>query len=193
MWNAYMEAATMDARRHGAHVCGHYGAGGRGRRIVELPVADNQFVHKGDLLLVIEPTDYTIALKLAEAVVQQAQATAQNAAREAERRRKLSDIAVTLEERQTFNANAVAADAQYHQAIERRDQAKVNLERTRICSPVNGWVTNLLAQLGDYASVGKNVISVVDADLLLGGRLFRRDTTGLHPRRRSRRDQIDGL
>jgi multidrug resistance efflux pump len=29
---------------------------------------------------------------------------------------------------------------------------------------VNEWVTNLLAQLGDYASVGKNLISVVNAD-----------------------------
>jgi multidrug resistance efflux pump len=40
----------------------------------------------------------------------------------------------------------------------------VNLERTEIRSPVNGWVTNLLAQLGDYANIGQNEISVVDAD-----------------------------
>ena len=40
----------------------------------------------------------------------------------------------------------------------------MNLERTQIRSPVNGWVTNLLTQLGDYASVGTNVISLVDAD-----------------------------
>jgi multidrug resistance efflux pump len=44
------------------------------------------------------------------------------------------------------------------------DQAKVNLQRTEIHSPVNGWVTNLLTQQGDYAMVGRNVISVVDAD-----------------------------
>ena len=44
------------------------------------------------------------------------------------------------------------------------DQARVNLERTQIRSPVNGWVTNLLAQLGDYATVGQNLISLVDAD-----------------------------
>ena len=133
-------------------------------RIVELPVADNQFVHKGDLLLVIDPTDYRIALNLANAAVEQTQATAQNAHREAERRLKLSSLAVTVEEQQTYSANAVAADAQYQQAVARRDQAKVNLERTEIRSPVNGWVTNLLAQLGDYATVGRDVISVVNAD-----------------------------
>jgi multidrug resistance efflux pump len=44
------------------------------------------------------------------------------------------------------------------------DQARVNLDRTEIRSRVNGWVTNLLAQLGDYANVGTNEISLVDAD-----------------------------
>ena len=41
-------------------------------RIVELPVVDNQFVHKDDLLLVIDPTDYKIAFKLADAAVTEA-------------------------------------------------------------------------------------------------------------------------
>src|SRR5260370_13872049 len=59
-------------------------------RIVELPVADNQFVHKGDLLMVIDPTDFTIAVSLGEAAVAQARATAQNAMAESQRRRKLS-------------------------------------------------------------------------------------------------------
>ena len=44
------------------------------------------------------------------------------------------------------------------------NQARVNLQRTEIRSPVNGYVTNLLAQLGDYATVGENLISLVDAD-----------------------------
>ncbi|MEA2783300.1 MAG: hypothetical protein QOK29_4844, partial [Rhodospirillaceae bacterium] len=43
-------------------------------------------------------------------------------------------------------------------------KAKLNLSRTEIRAPVNGYVTNLLAQLGDYANVGQNEISVVDAD-----------------------------
>jgi multidrug resistance efflux pump len=57
-----------------------------------------------------------------------------------------------------------SAEAAIAQAIAQRDQAEVNLTRTQIRSPVNGWVTNLLAQLGDYATVGRSVISVVDAD-----------------------------
>jgi multidrug resistance efflux pump len=101
---------------------------------------------------------------LADAAVDQAQATAENARREAERRRKLDDLSVSVEQKQIFDANAVAARAQYQQAVANRDQAKVNLERTQIRSPVNGWVTNLYARVGDYAAIGKNAISVVDAD-----------------------------
>src|SRR5262249_55347788 len=47
-------------------------------RIIELHVVDNKFVHRGDLLMVIDPTNYRIAVSQAEAAVQQAQASVQN-------------------------------------------------------------------------------------------------------------------
>ena len=134
-------------------------------RIVDLQIADNQFVHKGDVLMVIDPTDYRIALKLAEAALKQAEANAENLQREADRRRTLvATSAVSSEQEQTYLTNAIVGEAQHQQAIANREQAQVNLERTKIRSPVNGWVTNLLVQLGDYASVGHNIISVVNSD-----------------------------
>ena len=132
--------------------------------IVQLPVSDNQLVHKGDLLLGIDPTDYRIAVDLAQAAVEQAEANAHNVEREAQRRQELTRLSVTKEEKQTYESNAVEARAAYQQAVARLNQAQVNLRRTEIRSPVNGYVTNLLAQLGDYATVGQNVISLVDAD-----------------------------
>ena len=162
MWNAYMGAPwTRDGTVRAYVVTMAPQVAGQ---IVQLPVADNEFVHKGDLLMVIDPTNYKIAVSLAAAAVQQAQVTAQNVEREATRRQELTSLAVTKEEKQTFESNALAAQAQYQQAQANLDQARVNLERTEMRSPVNGWVTNLLAQLGDYANVGQNEISVVDAD-----------------------------
>jgi len=162
MWNTYMEAPwTRDATvrtyvvTKAPEVAGH---------IIELPVSDNQFVHKGDLLIVIDPTDYKIALELAEAAVKQAEATAENARIEAQRRARLTELAVSREEQQSFGATAAADLARLQQVIANRNQARVNLERIEIRSPVNGWVTNLLVQLGDYATVGRNVISIVNAD-----------------------------
>jgi RND family efflux transporter MFP subunit len=116
------------------------------------------------LLIVIDPTDYKIAVDLAQAAVEQAQVNARNVQREAQRRQQLTQLAVTKEEKQTYKSNAIAAQATYQQAVARLDQARVNLQRTEIRSPVNGYVTNLLAQLGDYATVGENLISLVDAD-----------------------------
>jgi multidrug resistance efflux pump len=162
MWDAYIsEPWTRDGRVRTYVVNMAPEVAGR---IIELSAADNQFVHRGDLLLVIDATNYKISLQLADAAVDQALAMAQNAQREAERRRKLDDLSVSVEQKQSFDANAVAAQAQYQQAVANRDQAKVNLERTQIRSPVNGWVTNLLAQPGDYTTVGRNEISIVDAD-----------------------------
>ncbi|HUB64286.1 MAG TPA: HlyD family secretion protein [Methylocella sp.] len=162
MWDAYMGAPwTRDGTVRVYVVTMAPEVAGR---IVKFPVADNQFVHKGDLLMLIDPRDYRIAVSRAEAEVQQTQANARNAQIESQRRQRLNQLAVTVEEQQTYATTAVAAQAQYQQALANLDQARVNLERTEVRSPVNGWVTNLLAQLGDYANVGQNIISVVDAD-----------------------------
>src|ERR1700693_2949315 len=136
MWDAYMGAPwTRDGTVRAYVVTMAPEVAGR---IVELPVADNQFVHKGDLLMLIDPTNYKIGVSLAEAAVQQAQANAQNVAREAQRRQNLSDLAETVEDRQNYQSNALVAQAQYQQAVANLDQARVNLERTQIRSPVNG-------------------------------------------------------
>jgi RND family efflux transporter MFP subunit len=161
-WNAYMETPwTRDATVRAYVVAMAPEVAGR---IVELPVADNQFVHKGDLLMVVDPTDYKLGVSLAEAAVEQARATAQNAEAEFQRRQKLDDLAASTEEKQTFAANALAAQAGYRRASANLDQANVSLRRTRILSPVNGYVTNLLVQHGDYVNIGQKSISVVNAD-----------------------------
>jgi multidrug resistance efflux pump len=133
-------------------------------RIVKLPVVDNQFVHKGDLLMTIDPTNYRIAVSMAEAAVQQAQVNAENLQNESKRRQELTTLSTSIEEKQTYASNAQGAQAAYQQAVANLDQARVNLERTEIRSPVNGYVTNLLAQLGDYATIGQRIISLVDTD-----------------------------
>jgi RND family efflux transporter MFP subunit len=162
LWAVYMDAPwTRDATVRAYVVTMSPEVSGR---IVELPVHDNQLIHKGDLLMMIDPTNYEIAVKSAEAAVEQAKAVAINARAESERRDKLNNLAVSDEIKQTFRAQSLSADATHRQAIANLEQARVNLERTRIVAPVNGYVTNLLARNGDYANIGENLISLVDAD-----------------------------
>jgi multidrug resistance efflux pump len=76
----------------------------------------------------------------------------------------LENLTLAQRQIQAQNAQRTSAAASLARAKARLRQAQVNLERTRILSPVNGYVTNLLAQLGDYVNVGVNTISLVDAD-----------------------------
>jgi multidrug resistance efflux pump len=43
-------------------------------------------------------------------------------------------------------------------------QAEINLRRTEVRSPVNGYVTNLLLREGDYAHTGASNVSIIDTD-----------------------------
>jgi multidrug resistance efflux pump len=176
-WNVYMGAPwTRDGTVRAYVVTMAPEVSGR---IVELPVADNQFVHKGDLLMTIDPTNYKIAVSLNEAAVEQTQANMQNTARESQRRQLLTDLAVTTEEKQTYASNATASHAQYQQAVANLKQAQVNLERTEIRAPVDGWVTNLQAQRGDFATAGQNLISLTDANSFWVDGYF--EETGVSP------------
>lgn len=133
-------------------------------RVVELPVRDNQFVHKGDLLMRIDPRDYRVAVELSQAAVDQAEADFGNKQSQAARRLQLTDLATTPEQKEQYVSSARMAQANVEQQKANLDKARIDLERTEIRSPVNGWVTNLLIQEGNYASMGQNSLSLVDAD-----------------------------
>ena len=133
-------------------------------RIVSLPTATNQYVHTGDLLMEIEPTNYEIAVANAEAAVEQAKANLTDKQAEAARRQKLPDIATSVEETQNYVTQAQVAQAVYNADLATLAQARVNLARTRIMSPVNGFITNLLVQVGDYATAGQRALSIVNTD-----------------------------
>ncbi len=134
-------------------------------RIVKLPVGDDQFVHKGDVLFEIEPADYRIALESAQAQAQRDAAALDYARANENRKASLAkegwtstdvyqQTTSTLHEAESVVALDKAAVA----------KAQLDLSRTVIRSPVNGYVTNLQAQFGDYATVGQKLISVVDTD-----------------------------
>jgi multidrug resistance efflux pump len=126
----------------------------------------------------IDPANFAIAVEQTQAAADQASANAENARREAERRAHLTTLETSVEEQQTFQSNAVAATAAQRQAVANLAQARVNLERTTIRSPVNGYVTNLLTQLGDFATAGQSAISVVNADSYWVDGYFEETTLG---------------
>src|SRR5262249_49880729 len=133
-------------------------------RIKELRVVDNQFVHKGDVLYVVDPFDFEVALRTNKAALQQKMADLSVKALQSERRSRLSDLAASTEQKQVYEGNALQAKAAVDSAEQQVAQAEINLQRTEVRSPVNGIVTNLLLREGDYAHLGAANVSIIDTD-----------------------------
>lgn len=133
-------------------------------KVIDLKVVDNQPVKKGDILFEIEPVDYRLALAQADANLQSRQFDREVAEQDSERRQKLGVEAVSAEERNTSQSSAHVSEAAYQAAMAARDQAQVNLDRTVIRSPVNGYVTNLTLRVGDYATPAQTKLTLVDSD-----------------------------
>jgi RND family efflux transporter MFP subunit len=133
-------------------------------QITEVRVVDNQYVHQGDVLYVIDPFDFQVALDRDKAQLRQNAANLLVLRMEADRQQHLTRLATTPEIQQQYVGNADQAQAAFDAAQQQVAQDDINLKRTQVRSPVNGYVTNLLMRVGDYAHVGTTNISVIDAD-----------------------------
>jgi len=132
--------------------------------VVDLRIKDNQLVRKGDVLFVLDQARYKLALATAEATVAARKAEMEMTEEQAARRVKLTDIAITEEARQDAILTANSAAAAYQQALADRSTAQLNLDRTVVRAPVNGFVTNLTLDVGQFASVGSKVLALIDSD-----------------------------
>jgi multidrug resistance efflux pump len=132
-----------------------------GGLIVSVNVVDNQPVNAGQVLFVIDQARYELALRQAQATALQRRATLDQARREDARNRTLGDLVareVTEESRSRVQtAEAALADADV--AI---DTARLNLQRTTVVSPVDGYLNDRAPRTGEYVTSGRSVLSVVD-------------------------------
>ena len=133
-------------------------------KVISVPVSDNQFVHKGDLLYAIDPRDYEVAVRRAQAALDASREKFALEHQQVLRRQRVAKGAVSAEEEQVYAINAHICEIEISAFEAALYKAKVDLERCRITSPVNGWVTNLTVRVGNYANAGERQMSIVDAD-----------------------------
>ncbi len=134
--------------------------------VSEVLVHDNQNVVRGDVLFRVDPARFQLALMQADAVVKSRQAALQEAVREADRYRSLSNVEVSQEKQQQTQSAADEAVAAYQQAVADRGVAQLNLDRTTVRATVNGTITNFDMRPGDYVTAGHAVTALVDSDSL---------------------------
>lgn len=129
--------------------------------VEHIAVHDNQAVHKGELLFSIDPVRPRIALAQAEASVRGLRSQIAQAERENKRNHALGDL-VPAEAGEQSGQRLEQLSASLAQAVAAVDAAKVNVARTRVLAPVDGWVTNLDLRPGSYATTGRPVMALID-------------------------------
>lgn len=132
-------------------------------RVVAVNVVDNAYVHRGDVLFALDEADPRLALATAQAKLESAVADETYKRALAVRRSKLTDLSISAEAQQQVAAEAQVATAAVAQARSDVNKAELDLSRTQVRAPVDGWVTNLLLQQGDYATAGQRALSLIDA------------------------------
>ncbi|CAK9891912.1 MULTISPECIES: efflux RND transporter periplasmic adaptor subunit [Pseudomonas] len=131
--------------------------------IQQVEVRDNQVVKRGDVLFTIDQDRFHLALRQAQATLAERKETLAQAQREARRNRGLGNLvaAEQLEESQSRQARAESALAQAQVAV---DAAQLNLDRSVVRSPVDGYLNDRAPRAHEFVSAGRPVLSVVDSD-----------------------------
>lgn len=144
--------------------------------VLEAPAAENQAVRAGDVLAIIDDTDYQARVAAAEAAL--AQARGERAAQLAQRAWAQADLAryqrlaerdflssarlqqLEIQARQA-GAGLASADAAVAAAVAQLRQAQLDLERTVIRAPIDGVVGDRQVQVGQLVRSGTPLMSVV--------------------------------
>ncbi|MDH2068428.1 p-hydroxybenzoic acid efflux pump subunit AaeA [Pantoea sp. GD03673] len=129
--------------------------------ITEVPVHDNQLVKKGDTLFVVDRPRYQKALEQAQADVEYYQALVSEKRREAGRRNQLGTSAMSREAIEQSNNDLQTSEHQLAKSVATRDLAKIDLERTTVTAPSDGWVTNLNVYQGEFITRGSVAVALV--------------------------------
>jgi len=158
--------------------------------VKEVRVKDNEWVHKGDVLYVLDPDRFEYAVEQADAGVERAKAellraeSLANAALfeskmrrdQASRREKLSGDVVSDEIRSDYawqaqqsqsaldaaRAAYTGAQASLKAALVRQETARLDLVRSQVRAPTDGYITNLNLYPGDFASAGLARMAMID-------------------------------
>lgn len=134
-------------------------------QVIKVAVVDNQRLKKGDLLFQIDPKDYELQVKNAEAVIQQSEAQLKLA--EADKDRILEALKTNAVSRALADRAVSSVDvarANLNSSKVSLETAKLKLSWTSIHAPSDGYVTNLELKEGDFSNAGSAVLAFVDSN-----------------------------
>lgn len=130
--------------------------------LTEVDVIQNQAVRQGQTLFIIDRDRFALALRQAEATVAAQRAALAEARREAARNRVLGEL-VAREALEQSEARVQQDEAALAQAEAAKEVAALNVRRTVVRAPADGYLSDQTVRVGDYVTAGRPVIGLIDA------------------------------
>jgi RND family efflux transporter MFP subunit len=124
--------------------------------------SEGSIVRKGDLLFVIDPRPYRADLSKAQAELARAVARAELTATDVTRSEKLLSIKAVSQEEYDQRVNAAReARANVEAARAAVESAQLNIEFTRVTSPIGGRVSKAAVTAGNLVTGGSNAATLL--------------------------------
>ena len=131
--------------------------------LLEVHFKEGDMVHKGQLLLTIDPRPYQAVLAQAQASLERDKAIAVNGRAQAQRYQKLLEAGISpSQEAESYISAANAADAVVAADEAAIQTAQLNLEFCQIYSPVDGQTGYLMLKPGNLVKVADVPIVVIN-------------------------------
>lgn len=130
--------------------------------VTRVEAVNDQTVKAGQPLFYVDRERYALALRQADAAVEAQRVTLAQARRELARNRTLGDL-VAGEITEQSLSKVEQAQAALAQSEAARDVAALNLKRTVVFAPTDGFLSDLTLRTGDYVTAGKPVLALIDS------------------------------
>lgn len=130
--------------------------------LTKIAFEEGSIVKQGQLLFVIDPRPYEAALQQAKAALALQQATLKNAQQNVNRYRPLAEQhAISSEQLDTAIATAKEDAAAVQSAEAQVAAAQLNLDHTRIQTPITGAIGPALVKVGGLVQAGTTLLDTV--------------------------------
>jgi multidrug resistance efflux pump len=133
--------------------------------VTRVEVANDQPIKQGQPLFCIDRERFELALRQANAVVAAQRVSLDQAKREADRNHGLGEL-VAVETTEQSDSKVAQGEAALTQALVARDLAALNLQRTVVLAPTDGYLSDLTIRAGDYVTAGRPVLALIDVHSL---------------------------
>jgi multidrug resistance efflux pump len=147
--------------------------------VTKIHVVDNQKIKKGDLLFELDPSQYELKVRQAQARLQRTLEAAKGTKIEYERVMsiyKKDKGAVSQKDLVRNETNYFKSLADIDSNTEALNTAKLNLSYCKVYAPVDGYVSNITFQIGTQATANTPLLALVDTNAYWVFGFFREDT-----------------